>query len=230
MQILLYGRYGEFPKELEQVVKNYGFEIIDPAAGGMTTPDVVVTYGGDGTLLGAERDWPGIPKLPLKNSDHCHLCYDVSNEQLLKMFVENKLKTVEYFKLEAVVGDKKVIALNDIIIAHKFPNNAIRFNYLKNYIGDGLVIATPFGSTGYFYSVTKTAFTTGIGVAFNNIHNADIREKIIDENEEIKVKILRGPAVLAADNDPNLVDLTPSAEIIIKKSTQTAKILTLTEV
>ncbi|MEK7127687.1 MAG: hypothetical protein AAB838_03115 [Patescibacteria group bacterium] len=236
MQILLYGRYGEFPKELEQVVKNYGFEIIDPAAGGMTTPDVVVTYGGDGTLLGAERDWPGIPKLPLKNSDHCHLCYDIPNEKLLGRLVRGELKSKEYFKLEATVDDKKIIALNDIVIAHKFPNNAIRFTLapspypLEPYIGDGLVIATPFGSTGYFYSVTKTAFTTGIGVAFNNIHNADIREKIIDENEEIKVKILRGPAVLAADNDPNLVDLTPSAEIIIKKSTQTAKILTLTEV
>lgn len=218
MKVLLYSRFGEYPKEIEELVKSFGLEIVKK------NPKVVITYGGDGTLLGAERDYPEIPKLILKNSQICHLCFPLSNEKLLKLFTENKLKIKEFSKLEAVVGNKKITALNDIIIAHKFPNLAIRFEiFQKKYIGDGLVFSTPFGSTGYFYSITKKTFTNGFGVAFNNIHNSN--EKIKLFSEEITVFITRGPAVLASDNDQNLINLEENKEIIIRKAPQAARLL-----
>ena len=31
-------------------------------------PDVILTYGGDGLLPGSEREWPGVPKPPPRNS------------------------------------------------------------------------------------------------------------------------------------------------------------------
>lgn len=237
MKVLLYGRYGEYPKEIEDLVKSFGLKIV------ASNPDVVITHGGDGTVLGAEKNFPGIPKLILKNSAVCHLCSPLSNEKLLELFVSGKLKTKEYMKLEALVSPNFLnppLALNDIAIAHKFPNVAIRFQVLEkdlekespwkgdsliDLIGDGVVLATPFGSTGYFYSITKSSFTSGIGLAFNNIHNVNIREKIVDEDDEIKIKIFRGPAVMALDNDPRLFDLPEFTEIIIRKAPQFAYFL-----
>ena len=37
-------------------------------------PDVVVSFGGDGTLLAAELRWPGCPKVPILNSRLGHRC------------------------------------------------------------------------------------------------------------------------------------------------------------
>ncbi|OGG07257.1 hypothetical protein A2872_01475 [Candidatus Gottesmanbacteria bacterium RIFCSPHIGHO2_01_FULL_42_12] len=221
MKVLLYGRYGRHADEVENLVKSFGIEVV------RDNPEVVIAFGGDGTILGAERDWPDIPKLALKNSKNCHLCAPLPNEKMLELLSENKLTVKEYMKLEATVGDRKMTALNDVIIAHKHPNMAIRFavDGGSEFVGDGLIFATPFGSTGYFYSVTKTMFDKGIGLAFNNIHILDIREQIYAEDAKIKILLTRGPAVLAVDNDPNLLSLPDSSEILVKKSPLTAKIL-----
>ncbi|MBZ0267088.1 hypothetical protein K8I85_02945, partial [bacterium] len=37
-------------------------------------PDIVLTYGGDGLLLGSEHRFPGVPKLPLRHSRHGKKC------------------------------------------------------------------------------------------------------------------------------------------------------------
>ena len=44
------------------LVEESGLEVVTE------DPDVVLTFGGDGLLLGSERAWPGVPKLPLRNS------------------------------------------------------------------------------------------------------------------------------------------------------------------
>ncbi len=241
MRVLLYGRFGIHPGEVEELIRVHGLEIITPPVppdSPGVAPDVVVTYGGDGTLLGSERDYPGIPKLPLRNSQICHLCSALPNERMLELLAQNKLHTRYLMKLEAVTGKQKITALNDIILAHKFPNTAIRFRLaspdpLPRYhaaptdlIGDGLVIATPFGSTGYFYSITHKTFSGGLALAFNNLHNSRQKMQLFPETKTVSISLTRGPAVLAADNDPNLLDLPESAEIQIKKSKQVAKILT----
>ncbi|MCL4390207.1 MAG: hypothetical protein M1484_02155 [Patescibacteria group bacterium] len=222
MKVLLYGRHGSYPQEIENLVKSFGLEIV------RKNPEVVITFGGDGTFLGAERDWPEVPKLYLRDSGTCFHCSPLPNEELLKLFVNHKLPTQEFLKLEATVNGKAVTALNDVVIAHQTPNGAIRFTVDNEpeLIGDGVVIATPFGSTAYFYSITKTTFTKGIGLAFNNVHNLKIREKILAENAQISVAITRGPAVLSADNNPQLISLETGDKVTVKKAADTAKILT----
>ena len=36
--------------------------------------ELVITHGGDGALLGAERDYPGIPKFPLRDAATASPC------------------------------------------------------------------------------------------------------------------------------------------------------------
>lgn len=245
MKVLLYSRNGQYPKEIEVAVKNSGLEILDPSTSlGMTTPQVVVTFGGDGTLLGAERDFPGIPKLPVKDSGTGYHTIQKPIEETLKLFVDNKLQIKSYFKLEAALAGNKFLALNEVTIRNSLPTSALRFSVESHpeqrpmnighvegsptiLIGDGLIISTPFGSSGYFYSISKRTFETGIGLAFNNIHNTNPAHQIVDDNSEIEVKILRGPAQITFDNDPEIPTLKDDETIKIKKSPSVAKIYTL---
>lgn len=224
MKVLLYGRNGSVPRELVEMVSKFkDLEIVQK------DPEVVITFGGDGTLIGSEAVWPGIVKLPLKNSENCHLCYPISNSDLLFKLTRGELIFRNYKKLEARISAQVFTSFADIVIAHKYPNSAIRFIIEQFgdlvYIGDGVVCSTPFGSTGYFYSITRSSFQSGFGIALNNIHNSMERERVMDWKEKIKIKVLRGPAVLAWDNDPGIIDLTEGQEVIIQKSKQFAKIL-----
>ncbi len=223
MKVLLYGRFGQVPPELFDLVSKTKLEIVTQK------PEVIITFGGDGTLLGSEAIYPGIPKLPLKNSEHCHLCYANPNQELLQLLENKQLITKKFLKLQTMVGTRTIHAFSDIVIAHKYPNHAIRFvlpqHQPHTYIGDGLLFSTPFGSTGYFYSITRSSFKQGLGMALNNIHNSEDKQKIFTPEEKILIQIVRGPAVLAWDNHPDILDLSEGQEIIIQKSHQSALIL-----
>ena len=55
---------GDEIEGIPPLVEESGLEVVTE------NPDLIMTYGGDGLLLGSEREWPGIPKLPLRNSRH----------------------------------------------------------------------------------------------------------------------------------------------------------------
>lgn len=240
MKVLLYSRNGQYPKKIESVVKNAGLEIIANSpnpSNSSNAPDAIITFGGDGTLLGAERDYPGIPKLPLKDSGVGFHTIQKPIEEILKLFSENKLQIKEYFKLELFIEGKKYHALNEIAIRNQLATSALRFavstvnrepvSTVNPLIGDGVIISTPFGSTGYFYSISGKSFTSGIGIAYNNIHNSKEKNQFVAENESVSVTILRGPAQITFDNNPETLILKDNETIEIKKSPEVAKIYSL---
>lgn len=246
MKAILYARFGKYPKDIEELVKHTGLDIINPsteftpnAVDGlkMATPDIVVTLGGDGTLLGAEHSFPGIPKLPLRDSATCHVCTPLPPEKTLELFSQNKLVLKNFLKLEATFAGKKHQVLNEVCVRNALVNSALRFNLTTSHsplapsplglIGDGLLVATPFGSTGYFYSITRKSFTSGVGIALNNLINFDPREIILPETVTVTITITRGPGQMSFDNDPEIVSLKDGDTVTIKKSPQPAKIYTL---
>lgn len=218
MKILLYGKNS---KDLEGLVKKLGFEVVT------LNPDVIISYGGDGTLLSAERQYPGIPKLPIRNSLICKKCSNHEDEAILKKLLANKLKLKEYTKLETTLLYKKFYALNDFVIRNSDPTHTIRFRTSKTkdklLIGDGIVIATSFGSTGYFKSITDKTFNKGFGISFNNT-TEKISPKILKDDEIVDVKLIRGKATLSFDNSSEIFTIDEGSEITFKLSHQVAKI------
>lgn len=229
IKVLPYSQFGQIPHQLLPILKKFDLSIVQ------SNPDVIITYGGDGTLIGAERDYPGIPKLPLKNTQVGYHTIPLDTKQTLQLFLNNQLVLKEFFKLEASFNSQKLLVLNEVTIRNTLPNSAIRFQVTSTphlatsnseLIGDGLVVSTPFGSSGYFYSITHQTFTQGIGLAFNNIHNINIAHQILPESSIVTTTILRGPATLATDNSPTFFNLADTTEVLIKKSTHLARIFT----
>ena len=227
MKVAVVARFGNIDAKLLEHIKAAGLEYTDKE------PEAVISYGGDGTFLIAERTYPGIPKLLLKDSKTCHKCTKHTIEDALQAIRKNTYKVIDYPKLRATVRNKELLGVNDIVIRNSLPTTALRFTlnlgeeaFEEELIGDGIVVATPFGSTGYYYSIAKKGFSHGFGLAFNNL-TKDTDHFNFEEGKKLHVTIKRGEGMLAADNNPSLITVNAGDTILIKKAEETAKIITL---
>jgi NAD+ kinase len=219
--------YGKNAQDISDIAQKLGFEIVNEH------PDVLITYGGDGTLLAAERQYPNIPKLPIRDSKVCKKCSEHETNHLLQLLKNDQIETTTQPKLETDFDGNTLIALNDIVIRNKSAYHAIRFFVSKNgqkisptnplIIGDGIVASTPFGSTGYYQSITKTTFKENFRIVFNNTV-ATISPLEFTADDKIILDIVRGPGEMTADNNPETIELMESNQVIIRVSDQTAKI------
>lgn len=222
MKVMLLGKKSF---EIEELVIKTGFKIVTDS------PDVILTYGGDGTLLTSEREFPGIPKLALRDNSICKKCVGHQDHKILSELKNGDLKLQELQKLETSIHGQILLALNDFVVRNPQPMHAIRFFVFKNsenlseklIIGDGLVASTPFGSTGYFQSITRSTFNKDFAVAFNNTVDP-ISPVTFTDQDIINLKIIRGPANLSFDNNSDVFEIPGGEEINIKASEKLARI------
>lgn len=197
-------------------------------------PDLVFSVGGDGTFFFAERAYPGVPKLLIKESNICKKCQHVALDKIISHLEQRRYRLHTLTKLEAVVGKKKIEAVNDFIIRNKSPQRALRFSvhadghHYPEVIGDGIVASTPYGSTAYFHSITHHSFSSGIGLAFNNPAEA-LQPLVLRGDHTIDIGIIREEAYLAADNSPSVVTLKPGTHVRIRKSPHTTSFVILNQ-
>jgi len=225
MKIAVYGKTPESKAIIQKAAKKAGFTYNE------NSPDLVISYGGDGTFLWAERKYPGIPKALFRYSKQCKKCHDLPINHALELIKKGKYKIKAHRKIEARINKTILLGTNDIVIRNALPTHAIRFTLHvngkqvnKELIGDGIVVATTFGSTAYFQSITRKNFKKGIGIAFNNTttYNPPI---FLSEKATIKLTLTRGEAFAVADNKPRMVVLTQGKNITIKSSKQKTKVV-----
>lgn len=212
-------------EKIKKIVEKLEVKVVD------SNPDFVITYGGDGTILYSERVYPSIPKITFKGSESCAKCYYNINdiEKVIRHVIEGDYCIINEIKLETSAKGQKLKALNEIQIHNKVPTRAIRFSVFTNdkefkeLIGDGVVISTPFGSTGYYLSVGGRPFKRGIGVAFNNLHMKKIKSFTVPLKTKIKVIVNRGSGLLIADNIDEFIELNTDDEVLIIKAREKAK-------
>ncbi|HYC78370.1 MAG TPA: hypothetical protein VEI02_12155 [Planctomycetota bacterium] len=215
---------GSPPPSFETYARSLGMSIVDDA------PDVIVAYGGDGTLMGAERDFPGVPKIGFRRSDSCAKCDRHADDVVLARLARGKVDEESLMKIEGVCRSVRLTAINDIIFRNADPRSAVRFNVFLNdmpvteeIIGDGLVFATPFGSSAYFRSITRVTLRTGIGVAFNNCTDF-LTHLVLKETETLAVELARGPATLTCDNDPVQYSIDAGDRLVLRQAEGAARL------
>lgn len=233
-RVALFGEESEKLKPL--LLQHANLELV------ATKPDVVICYGGDGTLLAAEMEWPGVPKAPILNSRRGHRCIPHAPEEVFRALVGNALVQNTYMKLACAVftgrqqktTDFQLTCLNEINVHMGRINSAVRFKLWINdepfdngveIVSDGFVVCTAFGSTAYFKAITKGIFTCGMGIAFKAT-TYPVNHLVLPQDAEVKFQITRGPATLAFDNSTEYVALERNDTLFIKKHCQSATIMT----
>ncbi len=222
MKILLKGR---FLDDIQPLLKKKGVELVSEKT---TKPDLIITHGGDGSLLGMEREYPGIPKLPIRDKRTSSLCPKHSYEELIDDLIAGNLLKTELIKLSGKIGKKEILGMNDIFIHNSKKVSAIRYRvwindklYLKEVASDCVGIATAHGSTAYYRSITRCIFRTGIGMAFSNSRE-HVDHIVLPDDAVIKLQLLRGPAFIVADNDPKHINLDTDEILTVSKSSVNA--------
>ena len=169
--------------------------------------ECIVTLGGDGTMLGAIRQYvdSNVPFVGINTGTLGYLTEGNAEqmEEILTGLLEDSMLTERRMLLQGkVFRDGKMIgrhrALNDVVIGRTKSMKLIRMNlyingqFLSQYRADGLIIATPTGSTGYSFSVggpivkptAKLFFTTAIAC-----HSLNNRSLVFASNDRIEVEI-----------------------------------------
>lgn len=135
-----------------------------PACGAPPDLDLVFALGGDGTFLAAAR-WVGnlgIPILGVKFGEVGFLAEEVAERlyETAGSVLEGNFDLEERMCLRVTLqrGDEVLLeerALNDVVISNGALARLARVRteidgrYLTTYAGDGLIVATPTGSTAY---------------------------------------------------------------------------------
>ncbi len=201
-------------------------------------PDIVLTYGGDGTLLHAERRYPCVPKVALRNSRTCQKCHDHAVEHALDALRRGSYRSRRLPKLlvEARRGSRLLgrgEALNEVSLRNREVERALRFLLVVDgktisgpFIGDGVVVATPFGSAAYYRSITRASFARGFRFAFNNVVQR-VGSAPLRASFSFHVTIVRGPGVVSADN-ARVAELRDGDRVIVRVSPRSATLVTLT--
>lgn len=182
--------------------------------------DFVISYGGDGTLLRSEALFPGVPKLFIKNTKIGKLAQKRANEEIIEGFISGDYRIKKIKKIEAVVNEKeKIVGATEITLHNADPKTAVRYTVKIDHeqihhelIGDGVIVCNSLGSTGYYRSITDSYFEVGIGLAFNN--STEQSDHIVLRNDRrVCITIIRGPAVLFADNQEGHITLEKDDKI-----------------
>ena len=172
--------------------------------------ECAIVLGGDGTLLHASRDLMDLD-IPLVGVNFGHLGFlaDVEAdavEDMVTRLMRDDYLIEERMMIEAtVVRDGKNIssasALNDIVIGRRGVMAVIDFKLyvngirLNNYKADGIIAATPTGSTAYSMSAGGPLVKPNAQLIVMTPvcpHTLNTRSIILDKDDVVEIEICQG--------------------------------------
>jgi len=230
MKVSVQGKNQRFVNETLKILRKYDFEISDD-------PDILISVGGDGSTLYNYKKFER-PILPVRTPESLGYISDIGIENLEMMceklieksfYVEKRI-LLDLHKNKIILGS----AINDITML-QIPEGAMRYSVFadgkplfgyEKIMGDGVITATPTGSTaynrsagGYVLDPSSKKFVVTLRYPVF-IESQEEKSKIVDENSVIEFKFYRPEeAILLIDTKS--FKIKNSDEIVVKKSDKT---------
>lgn len=206
------------------------------------TADMAFSIGGDGTFLSTAARI-GNKKIPILgiNSGRLGFLADVAMEDLTDAFnaiLEEKYTTEERTLLHLETLDGTLLetpyALNDIALQKQDSSSMIMVEakangeLINNYQADGLIIATPTGSTAYSMSVGGPIVVPqaeSFVISPVASHSLNVRPLIVPDNWVIELKVQSRSNSFLVSLDGRSKVLNQNTKLRIKKADYTIQIV-----
>ena len=225
MKILIYVNgdkdpKGEYFTKMRNACAKYGidYDILkeDAPIGNDADYSALFVYGGDGTILRrtAFANRYGIPVCGINGGKLGFLTEFEASEidDAFSLFKDGKLVKDERETLKILFGDNVYYALNDLNVARVYGDDmgkTVTVNVfvdgkpLRKVIGDGVIVSTPTGSTGYSFSAGGAVLRPEIpAFCITPVapHSLNRQSFIVPSFSEIKLSVPEnGSALLFAD-------------------------------
>jgi NAD+ kinase len=206
--------------------------------------DVMITLGGDGTMLGAithVRD-AGLPILGI-NLGRLGFLASTEEQRIEEALIQLKEggykveeRTMLHLESSPAIFGNTNFALNDftlhkrdtssMIIIHAYVNGG----FLNSYWADGLIVSTPTGSTGYSLSCGgPIVFPNSGNLIITPVapHNLNVRPIVISENAVISFEIEGRSANFLCTLDSRFETVTANHQLAIRKNDFPTKLIRL---
>ncbi len=209
----------------------------------------VLVLGGDGTLLRAVRNMmdSNIPLLGINLGTLGYLAeVEIGNiETALDKLLRDEYVREERMMLEGHVQKRNAVegnyALNDIVISRCGSLQILTFHiyvngqFLNSYGADGMIVATPTGSTGYNMSAGGPIVEPGARLLLLTPicpHTLNTRSIVLAPEDEVRVEIPQGrdgqPQTVEANFDGgHKIVLQTGDSIVVRKADKTMGIIKL---
>ena len=204
--------------------------------------DMIFVFGGDGSIISAVREYSDIPIIGFNfGTLGFNAELDISDVVLIDKLVAGEYTVEERIMLDACVirGDDVIPiskpAFNDVVLSNGPLPHIISFDLSLNgleaqtYKSDGMIVATPSGSTAYSMSAGGPVVDPALDcVVATPIcpHSIGHRPIVLSSGFEICLSNIRwrkDNVYLSADGD-EVVEIMHGDRIIIKKSEKKAKL------
>ncbi len=237
--------------KLESWLKERQIQVMDTVSSSLADTlheaSLVVCLGGDGTLLHLAHHMKGrdIPVLGV-NLGSLGFLTEVKEAEVydeLQSFLAGRFQVEERLMLSCRATSKAVqreydfCALNDIVISREGLSRILQVEVcvgnekLTSFAGDGVIVATPTGSTAYSLSAGGAVVHPKVdAILITPIcpHASALRSILVDERERITVKIEAAKesskGLLTADGQEN-VEIDDSYTVEISKHSHRLKLL-----
>jgi NAD+ kinase len=202
--------------------------------------DIVVVFGGDGTLLNAARKYLNydIPILGI-NMGNVGFLTDISTdnfEKTIKEVLDGNYKIEERNLVSAKFGNNHLYGLNEVLIHSGAYAQLMRYRLNVNdkvvyeQRSDGLIIATPTGSTAYALSAGGPIIHPSLDV-WTILpmlpQSLSSRPFVISSDEKVEMDLFDGPnenAKICVDGQDD-IDIPYGEKILISKMEKTLKLV-----
>jgi NAD+ kinase len=205
--------------------------------------DFIIAVGGDGTILNIcmKIPRPDTPILSVNMGTKGFLTEVSPNEarSAIDRCLEEKFTLEESVKISTMIGNRRIPdALNDVLITVSTPSKMLHLEILKdgaralNIHADGVLLATPIGSTGYSLSAGGSALDSTLeAFILTPLFPLEPTRPIVFSDKGVfRIKLLKArPKALIIVDGTYQEEVSPDDQIILRKSDKKAAFIRFEE-
>lgn len=240
MKVLLRTRAGrsetaEFEDKLRSLLAGSGIEVVDDGVA-----EMVLAVGGDGTMLSAvaaavEADVP-VLGFNLGTIGFLTAAEPDNVVKVVERLVHGDYGVEERLTVSATIGGVTTTGVNDVVVEKVDSQRLIELGVaidgvdFVNYRADGLIVATPTGSTAYSFSAGGPLVAPSIKAFVLTpvaAHSLFSRSLVIPDEQEIVITVRRDRSVKVSVDKTNLGQVHEGDEVVIRKGARPARFITL---